>query len=178
MERRQPLSFQRHREPLTCLSRPPGAGPGYFYVRPRLNTAVRFQSLFRFPSGSASLLTIVICNNIFGADDCMLIVEAKKRFPKRKTPIRPVENTSPHRVAKSTTGSEKRVTKSTILDREPCRQVHYRPRETPASHTEVSREAMRGRSRRRNGSRKTRVRLWEGTALAELRPRAPALAPA
>ena len=34
---------------------------------------------------------------------------------------------------------------------------------------------MRGRSRRGNGSRKTRSHLYEGTALAMLRPRAPAL---
>lgn len=47
------------------------------------------------------------------------------------------------------------------------------PRTSFAFTSEVSREAARGRSRRFGGLRETEVLLCEGTALAELRPRAP-----
>lgn len=46
-------------------------------------------------------------------------------------------------------------------------------REHPAPTPEVSREATGRRSRTECGLRETKDRLCEGTALAELRPRAP-----
>jgi len=50
-----------------------------------------------------------------------------------------------------------------------CAQLH----DCLASIPEVSREATGGRSRPECGLRETKDRLYEGTALAELRPRAP-----
>ena len=129
-----------------------------------------------FLSGSLPLLNRILCNNIFGAAD------VPKTFLPRLALRSPTHERHPEGFLSESTRQVHYVATKTT------RQVHQTPtithppsppmtrvslRACLASNPEVSREATGGRSRPDCGSRETKGRLCEGTALAEQSPRAP-----
>jgi hypothetical protein len=153
----------------------PAAPPAGTLLRPysTLNTSARLSRLIVL-SSAESLCLHIICSSTLA--QVLFDNGAGQRFAfsSAEHVISPTERPISNRAAKSTirTGSPCRQVHHSHP--QPCRQVHHCPCPNPALHPEVFREAMRGRSRRGNGSRKTRNRLCQGTALARLRPRAPA----